>query len=246
MGLLDRDPFANNPNVPRPPSPAETAESRLLAALDQLQAAIAELAQHRVPAPEVIVEPPDLSAIVQAVTGLKPGVDADGIAEAIVRELRPSATGNEDGVAATLAEITEALKALDFRMKGVGTQAFGGGSVSLSDTGIAQLTSAFESAVNATVEVTAVAVTATAASETTVHTPAAGQAIRLHWVSAINDPDASNNPLVQVKLGSTELYRAYAVAHRQVFEGAADEALTVTLDQTGSVAVTAHLVEFSP
>lgn len=89
----------------------------------------------------------------------------------------------------------------------------------------------------------ALAATVTATGETTVHTPAAGKKMRLFWVSAINDPDQSQSPLIQIKLGATELYRAYAVAHWEVFDGAVDAPLTVTLDQSGSVAVTAHYQE---
>lgn len=83
----------------------------------------------------------------------------------------------------------------------------------------------------------------TASGDTTIHTPEAGKKIRLFWVSAINDPDQSVSPRVIVKFGSTELYRAYAIAHWEVFDGAVDEPLVVNLDQAADVAVTVHYQE---
>lgn len=77
-------------------------------------------------------------------------------------------------------------------------------------------------------------------------TPAAGNALRLWWVSAIADPDNATSPSVRVALGATEVYRAPAVAHRQRFDGAADQTLTVTVVGTGDVDVTIHYEEFAP
>lgn len=91
---------------------------------------------------------------------------------------------------------------------------------------------------------TPVCATVTASGDTDIHTPAAGMAVRLFWVSAINDPDEATTPLVKVLLGATEVYRAYAVAHWEVFEGGADEPLTINLSAAASVAVTAHIEEF--
>lgn len=95
-------------------------------------------------------------------------------------------------------------------------------------------------------DVEAAVVTATSSGDTTIHTPASGKAIRLIWVSAINDPDESSTPLIKILLGNTELYRGYALSHAQVFEGAVDEVLKVNLSAAASVAVTAHLIEFTP
>jgi hypothetical protein len=85
--------------------------------------------------------------------------------------------------------------------------------------------------------------TVTASGDTTVLTPATGQAIRLFWVSAIADPDAVAPPLITVKLGALECYRAYAIAHWEVFEGAVDAALVVNLSEAADVAVTVHYQE---
>jgi hypothetical protein len=90
---------------------------------------------------------------------------------------------------------------------------------------------------------TPVVATVTASGDTTIHTPAAGKKIRLFWVSAINDPDETTTPLILVKLGALESYRAYAVAHWEIFEGAVDAPLVINLSSAASVAVTAHIEE---
>ena len=79
---------------------------------------------------------------------------------------------------------------------------------------------------------------------TTVITPSAGKAIKVYWVSAINDPDAALSPLITVNLaGVGNIYNAYAVAHWELFTGSINGVLQVTLDQAGSVAVTVHYKE---
>lgn len=86
----------------------------------------------------------------------------------------------------------------------------------------------------------------TASGETVVHTPAAGKAVRLFWVSAINDPDASASPRIRIGFqgAGDYLYSAYAIAHWEIFEGAANQAVVVDLDQAGAVALTMHYEEF--
>ncbi len=95
---------------------------------------------------------------------------------------------------------------------------------------------------------TAATATVTASGDTTVITPAAGNAIRVFWVSAINDPDETTTPLIKVKIGSTEIYRGYAIAHWEIFAGAADETVVVNLSGlvVNGVAVTIHYEEFTP
>lgn len=88
---------------------------------------------------------------------------------------------------------------------------------------------------------TALTATVSASGDTTLHTPPAGQATTLYWISAIADPQASTNPLIIIKFGSTELYRVYAVAHWEIFVGAVNQALVVNLSSAGTnVAITAH------
>lgn len=88
--------------------------------------------------------------------------------------------------------------------------------------------------------------TVTASGDTTLVTPAAGKAVRLFWVSAINDPDESTTPLIRVLLGAQEVYRGYAVSHWEVFTGAVNQPLTINLSGPASVAVTAHYTEVTP
>lgn len=92
-------------------------------------------------------------------------------------------------------------------------------------------------------EYTHVVTTVTASGDTTVYTPASGKAIRLHWIYAINDPSALTTPLINIKIGSTALYRVYALSKRQRKTGAVDAPLVVNLSVAGSVAVTAILEE---
>lgn len=87
--------------------------------------------------------------------------------------------------------------------------------------------------------------TVVAMGDTTILTPTMGNRIRLFWVSAINDPVAVSAPLIKILLGTTEVYRAYAVAHWEVFEGVVNAPLIVNLSAAGSVAFTAHLQEFT-
>jgi hypothetical protein len=92
--------------------------------------------------PPINVAPPDLAGIVTAVTGLKSGPTADEIAAAIAGVLTPSVP-QPDGSAA-LREVAAALEKLDFRLKGLGTQAYGGGSVTLQPNQTVGVTSAYQ------------------------------------------------------------------------------------------------------
>lgn len=104
-------------------------------------------------------------------------------------------------------------------------------------TEIARLSSRFGGGKSAAVA------TVTASGDTTILTPTAGMALTVYWISAINDPDETTTPLVKVKIGSTEIYRAYAVAHWEPFTGAVNASLVINLDGAASVAVTAHYTQ---
>lgn len=93
--------------------------------------------------PEFHVDPPDLTAIVTAVSSLNgTGPSAEDIASAIRDVLTPQPA--DPGAAVALGEIARALEKLDFRMQGLGKQAYGGGSVSFSDAGMRQLIEALD------------------------------------------------------------------------------------------------------
>lgn len=80
--------------------------------------------------PPITVPAPDLTDIVTAVTNLNgTGPTADEIARAIADVLAPQRV---DTGAEALGEVARALEKLDFRLKGIGKQAYGGGAVSLS------------------------------------------------------------------------------------------------------------------
>lgn len=89
---------------------------------------------------------------------------------------------------------------------------------------------------------TPVTATVTAAGDTTIATPALGNAFTVWWVSAIAEPGATP-PIIVVRLGALELYRSYAISHWEPFTGAADAALVINLSTAGVVAVTAHIEE---
>lgn len=92
-------------------------------------------------------------------------------------------------------------------------------------------------------EYTHVVATVNNIGDTTIHTPAAGKAIRLHWIYAINNPVSETAPLIKVKLGALELFRVWAISKRQRKTGAIDAPLVINLSSTGSVAITALLEE---
>lgn len=96
-------------------------------ALRRLEVLLAAPATSATP-PTIVVEPPDLSDIVTAVTGLRPSVTAEEIAQALGDVLHFPEPQNAN---AALTEVAEALKKLEFRMKGMGTQAYGGGALTL-------------------------------------------------------------------------------------------------------------------
>lgn len=79
------------------------------------------------PTPQVHIGAPDLGEIVTAVTSLKPGPSAEEIAAAIAATLT---TAPPNGAEA-LEQVARALEKLDFRLKGEGGRAFGGGSVTI-------------------------------------------------------------------------------------------------------------------
>src|SRR5437879_6334287 len=107
---------------PPPPEPVVQPPDRTEEFLDALRRLTPQVP------PPIVVEPPDLSDIVTAVTSLKPGPSAAEIAAEISDVLLPH---RQDDGAPALREVAEALRTLDFRMKGMGRQAYGGGAVTI-------------------------------------------------------------------------------------------------------------------
>jgi hypothetical protein len=106
----------------------ELTDNELLRSLWASLKRIEEALPISVPAPVVNVPPVDLADIVNAVVGLKPGPTASEIAEALAGVLQP---GRQESGSDALQSIAAALEKLDFRLQATGTQAYGGGSVTI-------------------------------------------------------------------------------------------------------------------
>lgn len=92
----------------------------------------------------------------------------------------------------------------------------------------------------------AIAQSISTSGTTTLRTPAAGNLLIIYWVQAMPDPLGTGSPLITVALGATTLYSGYGISHWERFEGDLNDALTVTLDASGTnVAVTIHYMEVS-
>jgi hypothetical protein len=109
------------PPEPEPPNVENLRTEQIVAALSALREALTQM-----PPPVVNVAEPDLSAIVTAVTGLKGGATADEIAEAIVGQIGGD---TRQPIEPVLEKLIEALKQLDFRLKGIAGTGGGGGGV---------------------------------------------------------------------------------------------------------------------
>lgn len=83
------------------------------------------------------------------------------------------------------------------------------------------------------------------AGANTVITPSSGKRIRIFWVAFVPNSDNASANLVTVSIGSTPIYTGYALAHWEVFTGAANDTVKVNLANTGSVAVTIHYQEIT-
>jgi hypothetical protein len=79
-----------------------------------------------------------------------------------------------------------------------------------------------------------------------VVTPAAGNAIRVFWVSAINASPNVSFPVATIRIGTTVLYASSAISHWELFVGSADEKVTAQISTSGKVDVTIHYEEFTP
>lgn len=112
--------------APAPPAPAPFDPDLLARSI--AEAVTAAFASVVLPTPQVNVDAPDLTEIVNAVVGIKGPATATEIADAIAARLRFPEPVDPSGA---LAAIAEAMGKLEFRMQGMGSQAYGGGSVKL-------------------------------------------------------------------------------------------------------------------
>lgn len=207
------------------------------------------------PAPRVTVEPPDLSELLAAVQASR--VDGEALATLITAGIAAGVAAvleQQPDMSAPLAAIVQELEALRKKFRAVASGGGGGGPTEVGLRAGADQSPVSEdnplpvSVVSEPDEAEPIPVTATytTAGAHTLYTPTPGTAVKLKWISAVNDPDSSDTPLVTVTLGAKEPYRLYAFAHREWFTGEVDEPLVVTLDGVGSVSVTAHVYEVTP
>lgn len=118
------------PFVPAIPDASEAQMSRIERILAELSQV---LTTRETPAPEVHVDAVDLTQIVEAVNGLKPGATADDIAEAVARAIHiPEYPVPDTEIAVVLKDVAKTLETLDFRLQGTSKQGGGGGVVSLA------------------------------------------------------------------------------------------------------------------
>lgn len=203
----------------------------ILAGLPEVIARVVADAQHPAPRPYVHVAEPDLSAIVTAVNGLKPGATAAEVGREVVRQLNPQPTTNDSAMVEAMRELVEKI---DFRMQGVG-RAFGSsGPSNISDNPQRQLgqVTIVNPGPNLTSGPTVVSV---AGVDTPVYTPAAGRSTQLLWLGLFT-PATNNSPTVAtVKLGSELVYEiplgtpgAFSHSARRVSLSQGDQ-LTVNL-----------------
>lgn len=125
-------------------------------AVKELRDMVAELKDVPAPTPIVIpkerivyAQPPDLSAIVTAITSLKPSVTAEEIAVAVKAVFAPSEQAVESHP--VWGQMSEMLKKIEFRMRAAPTQAYGGGTVHIADNQVVGLAGAANAVVSSVV-----------------------------------------------------------------------------------------------
>lgn len=192
------------PYVPPPPpvpEPLDVADTdRIIEALDRLAAAMA--APPPPPPPQIVLPEPDLTSIVTAVNGLRPGVDADEIAAKIVEQLTPTPP-QSDPTLPILERITDALHSLDFRMQAP-TAMVGGGVVHIDPADITRMVNALSQAVLGTVDVTdrASRILGKVTSDTLTARMLAKQP-QQGWQLWLDTADTSNIYILEAVSGST-------------------------------------------
>lgn len=89
-------------------------------------------------------------------------------------------------------------------------------------------------------------VTASGATELVAAPATPGKGWRLWWVEALQKPTETSYPLIEIAIGAETIYQQWAISKSQRVDGPADGAITVTLDATGQVAVSAIYEEYTP
>lgn len=233
------------------PDPAMVAATRIEMAVVSLIEAV-----RAIPRPEIVVDIPELAQMVNAVQGLKGPATAEEIAEALARKLTPAPPTADTGIVEAIRELVEKV---DFRLKGIGTQAYGGGGMSVESlatavnqgltsygaatgsggTGLTntQLRAAAVEVVDAAEDATLTAVpfslTTTGAGQILVAAPGAGIGrLRLRRISptyAIRSPNSE--PILSLKIGTVEAQRGNALTGRfDITAATGTNAITLDID----------------
>lgn len=98
---------------------------------------------------------------------------------------------------------------------------------------------------------TAYSTTLSAAGNTSIITPAAGNRIQIYWISFLPSSDNTSANLVKLGFGttggaiSTELYRNVAMAHWELFTGTANQSVIINTATAEPVYTTIHFKEIA-
>ncbi len=246
----------SHPAVNLPEPVVEVEPDAAMVAATRIEMAVVSLieAVRNIPRPEVVVDIPELAQMVNAVQGLKGPATAEEIAEALARKLSPAPPTVDNGIVEAIRELVEKV---DFRLKGIGGQAYGGGGISVETlatgvrdgltaygaaTGSGGSTGLTDTQLRATavdiadaaedVSLTAVpfTLTATGNGQILVAAPGGAGRLRLRRLSptyAIRSPNSE--PILSLKVGAVEAQRGNALTGRFDMT-AATSANAITLD----------------
>jgi hypothetical protein len=202
-----------------------------------------------VTAPDVLVPPPDMGLVADAVSA--------AITGALARITTPPDNSSE--VLGALAQIAghfdslgKRLSTMDKRIIASGSS--GGGTavgpfpLALSANGPG--TTAQPLAVAGSSDErwagghSTVATVISAAGDTTLVTPSSGHRLRVVWVSALPSPDNTAANRIRVRFDSSApFYDGYAVGHWEPFDGPVDGPLIINMATSEPVAVNVHYRE---
>lgn len=96
------------------------------------------------------------------------------------------------------------------------------------------------------VEYPRIVATVTTAGPTTLHTPAAGKAIRVRRIKCTGDPDIADTPMLTLRLGDKLIQRGPVLYGADFVEGAVGDALILDLESAALIGVTILYEEITP
>lgn len=96
------------------------------------------------------------------------------------------------------------------------------------------------------VEYLRIVTTVTAAGPTTLHTPAAGKALRIRRVKCTPDPDATDTPMLTLRVGDKLIQRGPVLYGADFVTGAPGDPLILELESAAAIGVTILYEEVDP